>query len=406
MSVFSSANILLPKEESMEAWAVVACDQYTSQPEYWERVRRNAGESPSTINLIFPEAELECDREERIEKINKTMQSYMEQEVFCEYANSYIYIERTMKNGTIRKGVVGVVDLEEYDYSSKTTSAIRATEKTVVERIPPRVAIRRDAILELPHILVFCDDEKKELIETFTNKKANLEKLYDFDLMEGGGHITGWLVQGDLISEFDAKFQQYENDRKARNEMVLAMGDGNHSLATAKACYEELKSRAQEKDWSKHPARYALIELENIHDEAQEFEPIHRILTEVDVPKLISELKREICSEEGMEITCCTKDKEEILYLNKEFGSLPVGVLQKFLDEYLEHNKGEIDYIHGDDVLRELARSSNAVGFIVPTIDKTQLFSGISKDGVLPRKTFSMGHAEEKRYYLECRKIK
>lgn len=406
MSVFSSTNILLPKVKSMDAWAVVACDQFTSQPEYWDRVRKKAGVNPSTINLIFPEAELECNKEERIAKINQTMREYMEQDVFCEYPNSYIYIERTMKNGTIRKGIVGVVDLEEYDYSSKATSAIRATEKTVVERIPPRVAIRRDAILELPHILVFCDDKKGELLETFLNKKDALEKLYDFDLMEGGGHITGWLVQGELVSEFDAKFQNYEEERKAANEMVLAMGDGNHSLATAKACYEELKETLSKEECLAHPARYALIELENIHDEAQQFEPIHRILTGVDVSKLISEAKDSICADEGMKIVCCTQDKEESLYLNTELGSLPVGVLQKFLDEYLEKNEGDIDYIHGDDVLRELAGKADTVGFIVPTIDKSQLFAGISKDGVLPRKTFSMGHAEEKRYYLECRKIK
>ena len=406
MSVFASTDILVPQVESMEAWSVVACDQFTSQPEYWERVRRNVGENPSTVNLIFPEAELESDKEVRIAKINKTMQEYVEHGLFREYPNAYIYLERTMKNGMIRKGVVGMVDLEAYDYSEKTTSEIRATEKTVVERIPPRMAIRRDAVLELPHILVFCDDDKKELLEVFSEQKEKMKKIYEFDLMEEGGHIAGWLAQGELVAEFDEKFQQYENDRKMRGEMVLAMGDGNHSLATAKACYEELKVSDPNKDWSDHPARYALIELENIHDEAQEFEPIHRILTEIDVPKLLSEMKEQICADEGMEIICCVGEKEEVLCLDKKLGTLPIGVLQKFLDEYLEQDQGSIDYIHGDDVLRDLAKAPNSVGFLVPTIDKSQLFSGISKDGVLPRKTFSMGHAQEKRYYLECRKIK
>lgn len=406
MSVFASTNILLPQVESMEVWSVIACDQYTSQPEYWERVRKNVGDKPSTMNLIFPEAELEDDREYRISEINKSMKYYVDNGLFKEYPNSYIYLERTLTNGMIRKGVIGVVDLEAYDYSSKATSEIRATEKTVVERIPPRMAIRRDAVLELPHILVFCDDDKKELIETFSNRKETLEKLYDFQLMEDGGQIKGWLVQGTLVDEFDAKFQDYENARKQKNEMVLAMGDGNHSLATAKACYEELKASAPEEDWSAHPARYALIELENIHDEAQEFEPIHRILTNVNVEELLTEMKGKICAEKGLPITCCVGGKEEVLYLNEELGSLPVGILQSFLDDYLACHKGAIDYIHGDDVLRNLARESETVGFIVPTIDKTQLFSSISKDGVLPRKTFSMGHAQEKRYYLECRKIK
>ena len=406
MSIFASTDILLPQIESMEAWSVIACDQFTSQPEYWERVRKFVGEQPSTLNLIFPEAELESDKEQRISSINNAMKQYVKADLFKEYKNSYIYIERTMKNGTIRKGIVGVVDLEAYDYSSKATSAIRATEKTVIERIPPRMAIRRDAVLELPHILVFCDDDKKELIETFSKQKDLLEKIYDFNLMEDGGHITGWLVQGTLVDEFDEKFKRYEKSRMERNEMVLAMGDGNHSLATAKACYEELKASDLGKDWSTHPSRYALIELENIHDEAQEFEPIHRILTGVDVSKLVSEIKERICDEKGLAITCCVGETQEVLYLNEELGSLPVGILQTFLDEYLEHNEGVIDYIHGDDVLKGLAKEKDAVGFIVPTIDKTQLFSGISKDGVLPRKTFSMGHAQEKRYYLECRKIK
>ena len=349
---------------------------------------------------------MESDKEVRIAKINKTKQEYVEHGLFREYPNAYIYLERTMKNGMIRKGVVGMVDLEAYDYSEKTTSEIRATEKTVVERIPPRMAIRRDAVLELPHILVFCDDDKKELLEVFSEQKEKMKKIYEFDLMEEGGHIAGWLAQGELVAEFDEKFQQYENDRKMRGEMVLAMGDGNHSLATAKACYEELKVSDPNKDWSDHPARYALIELENIHDEAQEFEPIHRILTDIDVPKLLSEMKEQICADEGMEIICCVGEKEEVLCLDKKLGTLPIGVLQKFLDEYLEQDQGSIDYIHGDDVLRDLAKAPNSVGFLVPTIDKSQLFSGISKDGVLPRKTFSMGHAQEKRYYLECRKIK
>lgn len=406
MSVFASTDILLPQTKSMEAWSVIACDQFTSQPEYWERVRTFAGEQPSTINLIFPEAELEFEREQRILKINETMKHYVEEGLFKEYSNSYVYIERTLQNGTVRKGIVGAVDLEAYDYSSKATSEIRATEKTVVERIPPRMAIRRDALLELPHILVFCDDDKKELIETFSEQKESLKKLYDFELMEGGGHITGWLVQGELVAEFDEKFQRYENERKERNEMVLAMGDGNHSLATAKACYEELKASDSNKDWSTHPARYALIELVNIHDEAQEFEPIHRILTNVDVFKLLAEMKEKVCADAGIAIECCVGEQEETVYLDEKLGSLAVGILQKFLDDYLERNEGAIDYIHGDDVLRNLAKESDAVGFLVPTIDKTQLFSGISKDGVLPRKTFSMGHAQEKRYYLECRKIK
>ena len=405
MSVFASADILLPKTESMEAWAVIACDQFTSQPEYWERVRTLAKDKPSTVHLILPEAELESGGEERIREINDTMKKYVSEGMFAEHQNSYIYVERTLQNGTIRKGIVGAVDLEEYDYSHDSVSNIRATEKTVVERIPPRMAVRRDAILESPHILIFCNDDKKELLEFLAEHKDALQKVYDFELMEGGGRIAGWLVQGSLADEFSERFANYEREKKNKGEVVLAVGDGNHSLATAKACYEELKGKYPAENMSQHPARYALAELVNIHDEAQEFEPIHRILTGVDVSKLLSTMKKEICAETGIAIQCCVGESVETVYLNEALGQLGLGILQTFLDEYLKQNEGMIDYIHGDDVLKKLAKEPNAVGFLVPTIDKAQLFADITKEGVLPRKTFSMGHAHEKRYYLECRKI-
>jgi len=224
--------------------------------------------------------------------------------------------------------------------------------------------------------------------------------------MENGGRITGWLVQGDEADVFTQRFLEYEEFKCQSGSLVLAVGDGNHSLATAKACFEELKQEYPEVDWSNHPARYALVELENIHDEAQEFEPIHRLVTQTNVEKLLGEFKKTSCSDEGIPIVCYAKDCEEVIYLKQKPGQLAIGVLQKFLDDYLKDNVGEIDYIHGDDVLRNLTQKENAVGFLVPVIEKAQLFSGIECNGVLPRKTFSMGHAEEKRYYLECRKIK
>lgn len=406
MSVFLPADILLPRISNMEKWAVVACDQFTSQPEYWRRVRAFVGDEVSTIHMIFPEAELETEGRDMIGRINASMQKYVSEDLFDEYKGSYVYVERILQNGNVRKGVVGAIDLESYDFGEESISSIRATEKTVVERIPPRMEIRRDAVLEMPHVLLFCNDDKKMLIESLSERKHSFPKLYDFDLMENGGRITGWLVQGDEADVFTQRFLEYEEFKCQSGSLVLAVGDGNHSLATAKACFEELKQEYPEVDWSNHPARYALVELENIHDEAQEFEPIHRLVTQTNVEKLLGEFKKTSCSDEGIPIVCYAKDCEEVIYLKQKPGQLAIGILQKFLDDYLKDNVGEIDYIHGDDVLRNLTQKENAVGFLVPVIEKAQLFSGIECNGVLPRKTFSMGHAEEKRYYLECRKIK
>lgn len=410
MNIFQPTNILIPQVSSMEKWAVIACDQYTSQPEYWQRVRKYTEGVVSSLNLILPEAEMD-NADLLIEKIHENMNTYLANGIFKEYENTYIYVERTLVNGTIRKGVIGAVDLETYDYSNYSTAAIRATERTVAQRIPPRMAIRRNASLELPHILMLCDDEKHMLIESLEQIKEHCPKLYDFDLMEGGGRIAGWLVEGEHASMFDRKLDEYalanaeKYQKTGRKPMVFAVGDGNHSLATAKACYEEWKKNHPDEDGANHPARYALVELENLHDEAQQFEPIHRIVTEVDADALLNAMKETICAKDGYPIVCYVGEKEETVYLDRNLGELPVAILQKFLDEYLEKIPGKIDYIHGDDVVKELASKDNAVGFLLPNIEKNQFFKGIVMDGVLPRKTFSMGHAQEKRYYLEARKI-
>lgn len=410
MTIFTPSNILLPNVSSMEKWSVIACDQFTSQPEYWQRVRNFVGEAPSALHVILPEAELEADNQEKMDKINATMKEYLEADIFKTYTNAYVYVERTLVNGELRKGIVGMVDLEEYDYSSDATSAIRATEQTVVERIPPRMDIRRNAILELPHILLLCDDSKKQVIEALEAKKAELSQVYDFDLMEGGGHIAGWLLQGDAAKEVSDSLDAYMAEVDARNTtgkkpMYFAVGDGNHSLATAKACYEELKKNHPEEDLSNHPARFALVELGNIHEDSLVFEPIHRIVKDVDVKAMMDELQKAIGGTEGYQVTWYAGAESGTVVLNKELGELPVGILQNFLDKYLKEHAGECDYIHGEDALQELASKENAVGFLLPAMEKGQLFKGITADGVLPRKTFSMGHAQEKRYYLEARKI-
>ena len=413
MNAFLPADILMPKTDSMEKWAVIACDQFTSDQAYWDRVRRNAEGAVSTINLILPEAELGTEKEaEHTAVINATMKRYMDEDVFTTYPNSFVYVERQLENGSIREGLVGMVDLDAYDYSTGATSAIRATERTVAERIPPRQRVRRDAPIELPHILMLCDDHDKKLIEPIGAKKDSLKKLYDFDLMEGGGHITGWLVEGKDVDEFNKALADYTATVGEKYKglkgvpMVFAVGDGNHSLATAKSCYEELKKNHPGEDLSNHPARYALVELENIHDPAQVFEPIHRVIFKTEPEKLLAALQKDACAEGGFPVQWYTKDASGTVYLDRAKSELAVGVLQGFLDEYLKDSAGEIDYIHDDDALISLAKQDGAIGFLLPAMEKSQLFRGVIADGILPRKTFSMGHSREKRYYLEGRKIK
>jgi len=413
MNAFLPADILMPKTDKMEKWAVIACDQFTSDQAYWDRVRKNAEGAPSTINLILPEAELGTEKEAaHTATINATMAEYIQNDIFKTYENSLVYVERTLENGSIRKGLVGMVDLDAYDYSTGSTSAIRATERTVVERIPPRQRVRRNAPIELPHILMLCDDHRKVLIEPIAAKKDTLPKLYDFDLMEDGGHIAGWLVAGKDVEEFNAVLTRYTETvgEKYRDlpgvPMVFAVGDGNHSLATAKSCYEELKAQNPGVDLSNHPARYALVELENIHDDAQVFEPIHRVITKTDAKKLLRCISENACAEGGFPVKWYIGKESGTIYLDKSRSQLAVGALQGFLDEYLKQNEGEIDYIHDDDELIRLADQENAIGFLLPAMEKSQLFRGVIADGILPRKTFSMGHAREKRYYLEGRKIK
>ena len=416
MNIFLPADIMLPKNAPMEKWAVIACDQFTSDNAYWQRVRDTAAGSPSTINLVLPEALLGTPEEEKqTALINKTMSEYIDKGVFETYPESYIYVERTMENGTVRKGIIGMVDLEAYDFNVGSTADIRATEKTVLERIPPRVKVRKDAPIELPHIIMLCDDHDKVLIEPITAKKKTLKKVYDCDLMEGGNHITGWLVEGKDVALFNKVFENYAATAGSKYKglkgvpMVLATGDGNHSLATAKTCYEDLKKANPGKDLSKHPARYALVELENIHDEAQVFEPIHRIVTGLDAKKVLADCEKDICvknPENGFAVKAYIDGQAHELYLDKAKGELAVGVLQAWLDGYLKANGGEIDYIHDDDALINLAKGDKAIGFLLPAMEKSQLFRGVIADGALPRKTFSMGHSREKRYYIEARKIK
>lgn len=414
---FKPADILLAKVSDMEKWAVVACDQYTSEPEYWDKTYESVGDSLSTLHLILPEIYLnEPDVEKRISNINKTMNSYLLDDVFEEYKNAFFYVERIQSNGILRQGIIGMIDLEEYDYSKGSTSLVRATEATVLERIPPRIKVRENASIELPHIMILIDDEDKTVIEPIGEKTDSMKLLYDTPLMQNGGSIKGYLVNDietiekaiDRLGEAQAFEKKYGIKNTA--PLVFAMGDGNHSLATAKAFYEELKAKNPDKDLSNHPARYALVEIVNLHSKALEFEAIHRIVTNVDTEDLLEKMKEKLAlSAEGNEdeqsFVVVLKGGEKKYYIKNPTSNLTVGSLQGFLDEYLAESNTEIDYIHGTDTLKRLVDSDNKIGFVLPDMSKSELFPTVIKDGVLPRKTFSMGHAEDKRYYIECRKI-
>ena len=407
-SCFSAAEILLPREADLQRWAVIACDQFTSQPEYWQRVKNLTDGAPSAYSLIFPECELADHPEERTAAIHEKMLQLLHGNAFRAYPDCYVYTERTLRNGSVRCGLIGCVDLEQYDYSGTEDAFVRATEKTVSERIPPRMAIRRGAALELPHILLLCDDERRAPIEPLKQRKDRLPKLYDFELMLGGGHVAGWLVSGREKQETDQRVLDYESHERSKHpayRLLYAVGDGNHSLAVAKACYEEWKRQNPEAERERNPMRFALCELNNIHDPCQRFEPIHRLVKHCDANQLIRGLAARFSGESGSEVLWISGDRRGSVLLSSDEGRLPLAELQSFLDEWLVSNSGELDYIHGADVLSALAAEANAVGFCLPPVAKESLFPGILSDGVLPRKTFSMGEAEEKRYYLEARRI-
>ena len=394
---FLPANILLPKGD-FEKWAVVACDQYTSEPEYWKEVEKTVGNEPSALNLILPEVYLSADNSKRIEKINRTMTDYLETGVFREKENTFVYLQREVTGGKIRKGIVGLIDLENYSYEKGSKALIRATEATVLERIPPRVLIRKDAKLEMPHVMLLIDDPKCTVIEPLEEKINGFEKLYDFDLMQQSGHIKGYSVDDETAEQIQTAFSALVEN--AEDKLLFAVGDGNHSLATAKECYNLNKTEE---------SRYALVEIVNIHDTSLEFEPIYRVVFGVEPEKFIenfvTDLGGEYFGTDAQKFTCVYGESKREVSL-KPTGKLAVATLQTYLDEYLKQNKNvSIDYIHGEDVVYSLCKAENTVGFIFDGMQKSELFDAIKQDGSLPRKTFSMGHAADKRFYIEARKI-
>lgn len=432
-------EILLPREGTdLTKWAVVACDQYTSQPKQWETIAQTAADSPSTLNIIFPEVYLEDgDADTRIASINQAMQRYLREQILVPQNPGFILVDRKTAHVPSRKGLIVALDLEHYDFSTGSKTLIRATEGTVMERIPPRVKIRQNAPIESPHIMVLIDDPDKTVIEPLFQRQ--LKKLYDFDLMLDSGHITGYLVdEPDAIASIAdslARLADPENFKKRYDVadgrvLLYAMGDGNHSLATAKVIWETLKREAADKDAiMRHPARYSLVELVNIHDAGLEFEPIHRVLFNLDYKDLFARM-RTYFEKQGS--TCATQTFASLAELKAQpqtqpqahlfpyvtpggYGIFTVdtpklfleyATLQTFLDAYLKETPSvKIDYVHGEEIVTELGSQAGNIGFYLPTISKQTFFKTIVLDGALPRKTFSMGHADEKRFYLECRRI-
>jgi uncharacterized protein (DUF1015 family) len=432
-------EILLPQAGlDLSRWAVIACDQFTSEPEYWQKVGEFVGRAPSTLNLIYPEVYLgEKNPEERIRRIRESMDRYIREGVF-EEREGFVYVERQVARKT-RKGILVCLDLEHYDYRKGATSLVRATEGTILERIPPRVRIREGAPIELPHIMVLIDDPENTVIGPLTTNKRKLEKLYDFELMMGSGRVAGYRVRPDglenrIISSLKAlakpeAFAKKYGLKKGTPILLFAMGDGNHSLATAKAIWEKTKENASARNQIMDSRlRHAMVELVNLHDDALGFEPIHRVLFEIPAPRNLSEeiarfyagkcrtesiksleeMKAAVDSQKGPghKIGFITAQGFGLVEVEGSGSNLPVGTLQTFLDVFLkEKGAAGIDYVHGTEPVVSVGKKPGNMGFYLPAMRKQDLFKTVILDGALPRKTFSMGEAWEKRFYLEARRL-
>lgn len=418
---FGPADILLPRDCDWNKWSVVACDQYTSQPEYWAGVERTVGGEPSALRLILPESCLEGPNVETdIVEVNNTMTRYLRQGRFRTLEDSLIYVERTLSTGKVRRGLVGVVDLEQYDDEPGSRSPVRGAEGTVLGHVPPRIAARKNAPLELSHVLLLCDDPQGSVFPPLGERRGQMEPLYDFDLMEQGGHIQGWRLDGESLALVAAALQKLWDPRSLRERydlgegevpFQLAVGDGNHALAAAKACYERQKGLTPPEKWEQLPSRYALCEMVDLHDEALCFEPIHRVVFGVRGRELLDELCHAFPGAHegegpGLNLSYIWGEGEGVLNISQRAEGLCVAALQPFLDEYVKTHGGSIDYIHGSDVAAELGRRAGNMAFLLPALDKETLFPLLLRGETLPRKAFSVGQAQDKRFYLEARRIR
>ena len=417
---FSPADILLPPLSADGLrWSCVACDQYTSQPDYWEEANRLVGDVPSTLRLILPEVYL-AETDTRKPAVLAAMDAYL-RDLLVAHPHSMILVERTLGEGTTRWGLVGMVDLLAYDYRKGADSLIRATEATVAERIPARTTIRREAPVELPHVMMLIDDRKKTVVEALVGQRDTMTVAYDHDLMQGGGHLKGYFLTPDQMQETEnalaalmtpaAMAERYGDASLA--PLLFAVGDGNHSLAAAKTCFEEVRAAIGEEAAMNHPARYALCEVVNLYDESLQFEPIYRVVFGVESAKLMEAFR---AYADGLQGTAAPQQVEwyangigGTVEISAPVAALPVGTVQDFLDSYMKTapEGAYIDYIHGEDTARALtANRDDAVALLFDGLAKEELFSTVISDGALPRKTFSMGHAEDKRFYTEARRIR
>ena len=416
---FSSFGIKMPRflmpnaNVDLQKWSVVACDQYTSEPDYWDRVNSCVGDAPSALRMILPEVYLgQVDQDKCTAEINATMREYLDSGVLSNEYEGFVLIDRLLNDGTHRLGLLVSVDLDAYEYTFGAKSLIRATEATVIDRLPPRVRIRKDAPLELPHIMVLYDDPELSLTETLIKKTDEFTQIYDTDLMENGGHITGYLIDSDAHCELIAKSLSNQLERDPDHSFLFAVGDGNHSLAAAKQYWDLVKADLSESEKENHPARYALAEIVNIHDAGLSFDAIHRVLFNVDADEVLKYIEAGCgTGPKQQAITYITDAGEGTLTLymkeDDDVGAASTALLQAALDKYVaDHSSADIDYVHGADVVKRLSAKSGNMGFLLPVMDKSTFFNAIRNQGALTRKTFSMGHAHDKRYYMECKKIK
>ena len=406
MKTVKPFDILVPAVAEPEKFAVVSCDQFTSQRDYWEKLDEFVGDAPSALRLIFPEVYLEDgDYEDRIKNINAAMYDYLDKGVFNTLKDSYILVRRQTAYGYTRLGIVAPVDLEDYSYEYPTEAAIRSTEGVVANRIPPRLKIRKDAPVELPHVMLLLDDRDKTVIEPFYKKRDTLEKLYDFELNMNGGHLTGWRIDA---AEFDAVLDNYVESIKGlygkESTLVFAVGDGNHSLATARAYWKDVKKTLTPEQRENHPARYALVEIENLHCDGIVFEPIHRFVFGVDDSDFVLHMSTALKGKGRLNMFTTNMNYSVGVSDNSVQA---IADIQAAIDAYISsHPDASVDYIHGLDNLHAVADTSDGVAVEMPCIAKEELFGYVVEHGNLCRKAFSMGEAEEKRYYFEAKRIR
>ena len=401
--IFMPTDILLPDGVDLEKWSVIACDQFSSERDYWERVREKTGGGPSTLNMIIPEVYLgDFDEGSGAGSICAAMDACFELGLFREVQDSFIYVQRTLQGGQVRHGLVGAVDLERYDFSGGE-AAILASEGTIQDRLPVRIGVRRAASLELPHIMAFINDKEAGVIEPLGENADSLPLLYDFDLMEGGGRIRGMRVHGKKADGVTSALRALGE----KSRTLIVIGDGNHSLAAAKVFWDEIKQGMSEALRENHPARLALLEVNNIYDPAIEIEAIHRVFFGDGCDDFIKSLEKSLSSTEpGYEFTWVSGGESGVFSVSADcIGGALAGV-QKFIDDHAGRAGCRVDYIHGAETVKRLARGVNCAGLIMPAIVKSELFATVTAGEVFPKKSFSVGRAADKRYYLECRGIR